>query len=155
MPDLTSEPNGLPELRDALLKQNLAFGVTTTVYSGSSTPIDLNALTVKGVLPNNIEVRVSTIDLTEPTIGNAETIKVSIVGDTALPIDGSSTVLAATCLSFVGGGGIGDLGKFYRFALPSQLQTAAGVKIRYLGMAIACSADANDATQFATLELVA
>lgn len=146
MPDLTAEPKGLPEVRDALLSAVLAFGATTTVYS-ASVAIDLNALTVKGLRPENCEVRVSTIDLTTATIGNTETIKVSLVGDTALPIDASSVVLAADCLSYVGGGGVGDKGKYWRQKLASD-------NLRYLGLKIVSDSDANDDTQFATIEIV-
>lgn len=147
MPDLTAEPLGLPEVADALLKQVLAISTSaTTVYSATAV-IDLNALTIKGIRPSNIEVRISVPNLDEPKIGDAETIKVSLLGDTVSPIDSSSIALVTDALSFVGGGGIGDLGKYYRYKLSSD-------EYRILGLKIVTSA-ANAGAVNATIELLA
>lgn len=146
MPDLTAERKTSYEVADASLKQVLAIPTAaSTVYSGTAV-IDLKALTVKGARLAPFEVRVSVPDLDEPKIGDTETIKVSLVGDTVSPVDASSVALATDCLDFLGAGGVGDKGKFYRYKVSTD-------GYRILGLKIVASAN-NVGALNATIELL-
>jgi len=148
MPDLTAERKSSFEVADALEKQVLAIpSAASTVYSGQTAVINLYALTVKGLRVADCEVRVFVPDMLTAELVDADTVKVSLVGDTVPPIDSSSVVLVADGIDMLGAGGVGDKGQYFRYRLPT-----AGY--RYLGLKIVKTGTGVSAGVNATIELL-
>ena len=81
-------------------------------------------------------------------LGNGDTMKYSIIMDSAQPLDGSSTVLFADCITKTGAGGVGAAAATFRFKLPSNAYCWIGFK--------AVNSAAGDASdKSGTLEFVA
>lgn len=120
-----------PELRDANLTQTDALPTADT--SSYNTGMDLDALTFKGIRPTEIELRISHPDLTTTHLPDADTLTFDVVSDTALPIDGSSSVVAAAILVSTGTGAAGANPSFARYRIPSNFPRYIGIKATSAG----------------------
>jgi len=101
-----------------LTKTNVLPTADGTAYS---TGIDLSAaLGAKDARLADCEFVLSIPDLTVTHLPDGDTLKFAILGDTALPIDGSSIVMITEFLSMLGAGGVGDGPEVKRFRLPSD-----------------------------------
>lgn len=123
-------------LKDALLKK--ADALPTADGTSYSTGIDLHALTTKGARLALMELLLEIPDLTVVHLPNADTLTFSLVGDTALPIDGSSVVVQAAILSMLGAGGVGDGPESKRVKIPSDFS------YRYVGIKAVAAGGTGD-----------
>ena len=129
-------------LKDASLKLTLALPASnTTVYA---TP-GLDTGNIGGNHPGGVEFLLTAPALTTAQLGDAATMKYSILYDSVNPIDASSTVLHADIITQTDAGGAGAAGATKRFKLPST----AG---RILGFKVVNSANADASAASATLE---
>ena len=142
--ELAAERQSGYEVADALLAETLALPNATTAYS---TGFDLKAMTVKGARLADLIMRIGVPNTSTGDLGDAETLKISIITDTVLPLDASSVVLAADVISMVGGGGIGDLGQICRYKIPDDCP-------RYLGILMTTTHDASVGATSATIDLL-
>ena len=123
-------------LRDATHVE--ADALPTADGTAYSTGIDLNALTAKGARLADIELELSIPDLTTTHLPDADTLTFSLLGDTALPIDGSSVVVFANILEMLGAGGAGDGPERVRVKIPSDFS------YRYLGVKAVAAGGTGD-----------
>ena len=131
-----------PALRDAALKLTRALpGSATTVYSlGIDTGV-----TPAGQQPDAVEYLLTAPALTTAQLGDAATMKYSILLDTVNPVDGSSVARHTDCLVQTGAGAAGAAGATFRFKLASD-------STRILGFKIVNSAAGDCSAVSATLE---
>jgi len=133
----------LPGVKDALAKVTAALpNGAATIYS--TTGIDTEVAT-SGAHLSNVEWLLTAPALVNADLGDGNTMKYSILTDTVNPIDGSSTVLFADCITQTGAGGAGAAAATFRFKLP----TNAG---RILGFKAVNSAAGDASDKSATLE---
>lgn len=134
-----------PNVRDALLKKTTALpNGAATVYSvGIDTEVTTN-----GVHLGEIEWLLSAPAMNATEMPDGKTMIYSILTDTVLPVDSSSTVLMPSVITQTGAGGAGCAAQTYRFRLPST----AG---RILGIKAVGSAAGNATTASCTLEALA
>lgn len=133
----------LPSLKDREVKITRALpGSNTTVYA---TPGIDTGVTPAGVQPDGVEYLLTAPALTTAQLGDAATMKYSILMDTVDPVDASSVVLFADCITQTGAGGAGAAAATFRFKLPSNAT-------RILGFKITNSANADASAASATLE---
>jgi hypothetical protein len=136
----------LPAVKDALAKVTAALpNGAATVYT--TTGIDTGVST-DGAHLSDIEFVLTAPALVVGDLANGETMKYSVLTDTVNPIDGSSTVLFADCITQTGAGGAGAAAATFRFKLPSNAGRILGVKAVNSG-----AGDASDKSL--TLEAVA
>ena len=116
----------LPGLRDASLRISKTLpGSATTVYSlGLDTGV-----TSTGVQPRDVEYLLTGPALTTAQLGDAATMKYTIVLDTVAPIDGSSVAYITDCMVQTGAGAAGAAAKTFRFRLPSDATRILGFKV--------------------------
>lgn len=135
------------ELKDASLKLTRALPASAaTVYA---TPgIDTGKTTAQGAQLADVELLLTAPALSTDELGDAATMKYSILMDTVDPIDGSSTVLYADILTQTGAGGAGAAAATKRFKLPSDA-------LRIIGFKAVNSAAGDASGKSATLELLA
>lgn len=135
------------ELKDAGLTLTLALPASaTTAYA---TPgIDTGKTTDQAVQAADVELLLTAPALTTAQLGDAATMKYSILMDTVNPIDGSSVVLHADILTQTGAGGAGAAGATKRFKLPSDA-------LRIIGLKVVNSAAGDASGVSATLEVLA
>lgn len=135
-----------PEVRDANLIE--AKALPTADGTSYSVGFDLNALTIKGVRPESIELRISHPDLTVTHLPDADTLTFDVLSDTALPLDGSSVVAAAAVLVSTGTGAAGANPSFARYRIPSDFP-------RYIGILATAAGGTGDISAVnMTVELV-
>lgn len=115
----------LLSVKDAELKDVKALpGSATTIYSDG---ID-TGVTPNGVQPAEVEYLLTAPALTTQELGDAATMKYSIIADTVKPLDASSEVLIPDCIVQTGAGGAGAAAATYRFRLPSNAGRIIGFK---------------------------
>lgn len=133
-------------LRDMLAKLTVALpNGAATVYA---TPgIDTGKVTSFGQQLANMEFLLSAPALVVGDLGDAATMKYSIVTDTVDPIDGSSVALYTDILTQTGAGGAGAAAATVRFKLPTNASRIIGLKVVNSG-----AGDASDKS--ATLEVL-
>ena len=135
----------LPSLKDVNLKLTRALPASnTTVYA---TPGIDTGVTPAGVQSKDVEWVLSAPALTTAQLGDAATMKYSILHDTVDPVDGSSVALHTDCITQTGAGGAGAAAATFRFKLPSDGK-------RILGFKVVNSANADASAASATLEAV-
>jgi len=131
-----------PEIRDTfrlLDKKHIeADALPTADGTSYSTGIDLGALTVKGARLADMELVLKIPDLSVTHLPDADTLTFSLLGDTALPIDGSSIVVQAAVLSMLGAGGVGDGPEEKHVKIPSDFS------YRYLGIKAVAAGGTGD-----------
>jgi hypothetical protein len=134
-------------MKDAGLKLTLALpNGASTVYA---TPgIDTGKTTQQGAQLADVELLLTVPALTTGQLGDAATMKYSILMDSVNPIDGSSTVLYLDLITQTGAGGAGAAGATKRFKLPSDA-------LRIIGFRAVNSAAGNASAASATLEVLA
>jgi hypothetical protein len=132
-------------VRDAALKLTKALpNGAATIYSDS---IDTGTGTTGSQLAD-VEFLLSAPALVVGDLANGDTMKYSILSDTVDPIDGSSTVLFADCITQTGAAGAGAAAATFRFKLPTTAARLVGFKAVNSG-----AGDASDKS--ATLEVLA
>lgn len=134
----------MPEIKDALLKDTKALpNGAATVYS---TGIDTSK-SPTGKQLAEVEYLLTAPAMNATEMPDAKTMIYSILVDTVLPVDGSSTVLYPSVITQTGAGGVGCAAATYRFKLPSTAP-------RLVGFRAVGSASGNATTASATLEVV-
>lgn len=129
-------------VKDAALKVTKALpNGANTIYSDG---IDTGTSTA-GKQPGDVEWLLSAPALATADLGDAATMKYSILTDTVSPIDGSSTTLFADCIVQTGASGAGAAAATFRFRLPPNAGKIIGFKA-----VNSASGDASDKS--ATLE---
>jgi hypothetical protein len=135
----------LPSVKDALVKVTKALpNGAATVYSDG---IDTGTTPAGAQLAPIMEWKLTAPALSTTELGDAATMKYSILMDTVDPIDGSSVVLHADILTQTGADGAGAAAAEVRFRLPSNA-------LRILGFKAVNSAAGNASGKSATLEAV-
>jgi len=126
-----------PEIRDTYRLKDKTFinvaALPTVGAASYSVGFDLQALTAKGVRVAEMELEVSHPALAVGLMVNADTLKLAVVSDTALPIDGSSVVIAADVISSVGAGGVGCAAASARFKIPTNCSRYIGIAAVHVG----------------------
>jgi hypothetical protein len=116
---------GNPNVKDAGAKVTKALpNGAATIYSDG---IDTET-TPTGSHLSDVEWLLTAPALTVADLGNGDTMKYSILTDTVSPIDGSSTVLFADCITQTGAAGAGAAAATWRFKLPSNAGRIVGFK---------------------------
>jgi len=137
----TPDKRDMKRLQDASTSPNLngeAILPAAAQTTYSTTGIDLSQLwsTSKGSAEADVEILIRVPNLTVAEMVNADTLKVSFVVDTVVPIDASSKVLMLDVISMLGAGGIGDLGEEVRVKVPSGGFVYQGTKYDIVGVKV-------------------
>jgi len=142
-------------LRDKQLLETVALpGTAGTTYSLG---IDMNALTgftAKGAILADFMIKVSVPNLGVGHLVNADTLKISLLLDSAQPIDGSSKVLMLDVISMLGAGGVGDTKESFTFRIPPEGLYYQGTLYRWIGVKMVHTGTGVPSTANLTMELL-
>jgi len=132
-----------PEIRDshrlrdanATLLEDIALpGAAGTIYSLG---LDMNALTgftAKGAILVDAMLKVSIPNLSVAQLVDADTLKISLILDSAQPLDASSKVLMLDVISMLGAGGVGDTKESFTFRIGPEGLYYQGTLYRWVGI---------------------
>jgi len=142
-------------LRDKKLLEVVALpGAGLTTYSLG---IDMNALTgftAKGAILADFMIRVSVPNLGVGHLVNADTLGISIILDSAQPLDASSKVLMADLISMLGAGGVGDTKESVTLRVPPEGLYYQGTLYRWIGVKMVHTGTGDPSTANLTMELL-
>lgn len=152
-----------PEIRDShrlrdanstLLETVALPGTAGTTYSLG---LDMNALTgftAKGAILLDAMIRVSVPNLGVGHLVNADTLKISLILDSAQPLDGSSKILCLDIISMLGAGGVGDTKENFTFRIPPEGLYYQGTLYRWVGVKMVHTGTGVPSTANLTIEVL-